>query len=410
MAKIIPFKAVLPTRDKVHLVASRSYINYTKPHLKGKLESNPFSFLHIINPDFYLPKKVTRHNIKYDMVKEKYLDFLNRGYFYKKEEIGFYLYRQIKNGKSYTGIIAGASVNDYLSGKIKIHEHTLTKREKLFEAYLEHTGFNAEPVLMTHPHSDKLISIKEKITESRPEFDFSTTDYVQHQFWIIDKPQDIKAITKEFLKFNSLYIADGHHRSASSVLLAKDYGELQNDSLGINFFMSLFIDEDELNILPFNRLLSSIKPFSEYEFIEKVKEQFNEVIAIEGEFIGPTKHHEIGMYINNNWFLLKSKISEEAEKHPTKRLDPQILSDKVFENILGIIDIKKDKRVRFVSGTDGVKSIEKQVNKGLAKVGFALHGLNIKDVKLVADANMVMPPKSTWIEPKLRSGLVIYEF
>jgi len=390
-------------------VASRSYINYTKPHLKGKLESNPFSFLHIINPDFYLPKKVSNHHIKYKMVKEKFLDFLQKGYFYKKEEAAFYLYKQTKKGKEYSGIIAGASVNDYLSGKIKIHEHTLTKREKMFETYLEQTGFNAEPVLMTHPESGKLKSVKEKVTSIRPEFDFTTTDYVQHQFWIIDKPGLVKVITEEFTKFNALYIADGHHRSASSSLLAKDSRKLDDDSLGINYFMTLFIDESELNILPFNRLLSSIKPFTEDEFLEKVKEQFYLVEAIGTEFNGPSKHHEIGMFLGNSWYLLKSKISDEDEKHPTKRLDTQILSDKVFKTILGIIDIKKDKRVRFVSGTEGIKPIEKQVNKGTAKVGFALHGLNINDVKKVADANMVMPPKSTWIEPKLRSGMVIYE-
>lgn len=410
MANIIPFKAILPTRDKAHLVATRSYINYSKPHLRGKLEYNPFSFLHIINPDFFQAHKSANQVEKYNRVKQKFNEFLQKGYFTQDENPSFYLYRQIKKEHVFTGIIAGASVNDYLNGTIKIHEHTLTQREKMFETYLKQTGFNAEPVLMTHPHSEALTELKTEITSTRPEFDFSTTDLVQHQFWKIDSDEQIKKITNNFKTFQALYIADGHHRSASSVLLAKHNNQLNNPDLPINYFMTLFLDEAELNILPYHRLVTSIKPFSEIEFLEQVRTQFHKVELAPNNFKGPQNHHQIGMFIGGVWYILHSKISADDETHPTKRLDTQILNDKVFENILGIVDIKKDKRVKFLGGTEDISAIEKAVIKGPAKVGFAIHALNISDVKKVADASMVMPPKSTWVEPKLRSGLVIYQF
>ncbi len=409
MAKIIPFNATLPSRDKVHLVASRSYISYSKPHLRGKLASNPFSFLHIINPDFFNPNPTKVPKEKYELVRKKYLDFKAKGYFQQLTQPAFFLYRQIKFDRQYTGIIGGASVMDYLEEHIRIHEHTISKREKMFTDYLNSTGFNAEPVLISHPPSKKLTSLKQKFLKKRPEFDFSTTDYVQHQFWVIENEEEKKLISGEFEKFENLYIADGHHRTASSARLAEMALRNHETGNGKMFFMSMFIDEEELSVLPFHRVVSNISPYNETTFLKEIKNNFDEVEIVSGNYHGPTKQHEIGMFLNGNWFRLK-KIVKEDSLDPSRSLDTQILNDIVFQGMLEVKDIKKDKRIKFLGGTHEMEELEELVTKKRNKVAFALYPISIKEIKKVADAQQVMPPKSTWIEPKLRSGLVIYEF
>lgn len=407
MAQIKPFRAVLPTRDKVHLVASRSYITYGKRHLRGKLETNPFSFLHVINPDFFAPIPTRNLQIKYQLVKEKYQAFLGEKVLYRDEKENLYLYRQLKEGRVYSGFIGGASVKDYYDGTIKVHEHTLTKREVMFKNYLKTTGFNAEPVLMTHPSHTELGSIKDRYYSQRPEYDFTTTNAVRHQFWKIETETDIEQIAEIFASFKALYIADGHHRSASSSLLAKEANDLENPNNPLNYFMSMFIDEEELFIMDYNRLVKNIKGFNLNQFLEGVAQHFT-LSKKEPGYV-PNCCHEIGMFTNGTWYALTPKPELLSTNDPVEKLDAQLLNTYILEPLLGIKNIKTDKRVAFVGGIEGKQALEIPVNKGKAQVAFRLFPVLIEEIKAVADAQKVMPPKSTWVEPKLRSGLTIYE-
>jgi len=404
LAKISPFKAVLPVKDKAHLVATRSYINYSKKHLKSKLQNNPFSFLQIINPDYLSPNPTKNIKKKFKLVREKYEFFKKENIFHVDDSESFYLYRKINENKTYTGIISGVSINDYYNGTIKIHEQTITKREKMFKNYLKATRFNAEPVLITHSHSEELNSLKLEALEEIPEFDFTTTNRSRHQIWKINTPAEIEIITKIFEQIDSLYIADGHHRIASSALLSKGIDKNEAKS-----FMALLIDEQELNILEFNRLVSSMSNLNTEEFINCLAPSFD-IIKINDLDKKNLKKHEIGVYLNHSWYLLKLKPNMIDLNHPVKSLDPQILNDFILEPILDIQDLKTDKRVTFIGGNEPLKTLTKSVDKGKYQIAFILPPISIDELKKVADAGMYMPPKSTYIEPKLRSGLTIYEF
>lgn len=408
MAQIKPFKAIRPVRDKVHLVASRAVNTYKKNILKAKLEENPYSFLHIILPD-YGRKNATKPNSteRFKLVKNKFNEFIKAGVFLRDKTECFYIYKQIKNKHAFTGIIAGASVDDYLTGKIKIHEQTLTKREEIFKNYLDICGFNAEPVLLTYPQNKLIEHIIAKYTATRAEYEFTTSDRITHLLWIVSKKNDLNKIIKEFSKIDALYIADGHHRSASSVLLAKEKRKIKADkNAPYNYFMSFFLNENQIKIHDFNRAVKDLNGLSEQDFFIKISKYFTIKKTGNNPFI-PSKKHQISMYINNNWYLLIPKNAIKKIKHPVDSLDAKILSDYILSPVLGIHDLRTDNRIDFVNGTLGLNELKKIVDSGKAQVAFGLHKISISQLKRVADTNNIMPPKSTYIEPKLRSGLII---
>jgi uncharacterized protein (DUF1015 family) len=408
MAVIKPFKAIRPVRDKVHLVASRAVNTYKKNILQAKLQENPYSFLHIILPEFG-KKALTKPNSveRFQLVKKKFDDFVHAGIFQKDKKDCFYLYKQIKNNHPFTGIIAGASVDDYLSGTIKIHEQTLTKRQEIFKKYLEVCGFNAEPVLLTYPENKQVEKLIAKYTQIRPEYEFTTSDTITHLLWIIDDKKDIQKIISEFSKINTLYIADGHHRSASSALLARERRKLHADkNAPHNFFMSFFINEKQLKIHDFNRVVKDLNGLSTQSFIKKISKHFNIKKTGKTPHI-PSQKHEISMYLKDGWYLLTPLKSLTNNQHPVDSLDAKILSDYILSPVLAIHDLKTDTRINFVNGTLGLEELRNIVDSGKAAVAFALYKVTIDDLKRVADTNNIMPPKTTYIEPKLRSGLII---
>ena len=407
MAKIIPFKAVRPTRDKVHLVASRAFYSYKKNILAAKLESNPYTFIHIINPEFREDDK-TKPNTseRFEKVKDKYQEFKSNGVLVQDEKAAFYIYRQAGPDNSFTGIVAGASIQDYIDKKIKVHEQTITAREQVFKKYLDICGFNAEPVLLTYPDSKTIDDVFEKYYSIRPEFEFATTDEVVHEIWPITELSDQLIIEKEFESFNSIYIADGHHRSSSSVLLGQDKTAEKGEGLH-NYFLSYFIPESQLKIYDFNRLALDLNGLSIDAFLSSVSEKFD---ISESEKSKPTELHEFRMYLENKWYKLVAKSNSFNAENPVGNLDSSILSDNILAPILNITDLKTSDRIAFVGGLEGMDALEKKVDEGKAKVAFALFPVSVEQLKHVADTGSIMPPKSTWIEPKLRSGLTIYEF
>ena len=407
MAIIRSFKAIRPTRDKVNLVASRSYLSYSDETLKEKLDNNPYTFLHIINPNNKKSEKNSGTE-KYKLIKKKFKEFVDDGVLFEENEECLYIYQQTKEKNIYTGIIAAASIDDYINGNIKIHEQTLTKREELFKDYLKNTGFNSEPVLLTYQDNFRINSIVQKKIKERSEYEFTTTNKVLHKFWILNNKDKINTIVEEFKKIQDIYIADGHHRSASSHLLCKNIRERNpnyNAQDNFNFFMSYLIPESELNILNFNRLIKHTNSYSNEELINKIKENY--ILYKKGEKLySPVSENEISMYLSGEWYSLVAK--KRKYQSISESLDPSILSKYILSPILGIKDEKTDKNVSFFDGTIDLSVIKDKVDSGEFSIAFILKPIDIESLKKVSDNNETMPPKSTYIEPKLRSGLTIY--
>ncbi len=406
MINIKPFKAVRPPRDKANLVASRPFYNYKKHILMARLEGNPFTFLHVINPEFRSDDKTKPNSTeRFEKVRQKYNTFIQEKTLQKDEKEAFYIYQQITPTHTYIGIIAGADINDYINGKIKIHEHTLTEREKTFCKYIDVCRFNAEPVLLTYEDNSDINKIIASYTKTRSEYEFTTTDLIKHDLWVVNKKEDILNLQKAFENLDSVYIADGHHRTASSVLYAKDHPQ----NTAAQYFLAYFIAESKLKIYDFNRTIKGLNDLDVASFIKKTEQYFT-VSEIKSKDTAPKKTHQFSMYLEGKWYQLTTKDAYIKNDSPVGSLDPEILSQTIFSKILGISDLKNDKRASFIDGTKGMEALKTAVDSGKATVAFALYPVSIEQLKHIADTNNIMPPKSTWIEPKMRSGLTIYEF
>ncbi len=405
MIKVSPFRAVRAKRDVVSLVASRSYVSYSDDQLSEKLENNPYTFLHIIHPDTKEAERKQGKN-KFELVRKAFDDFRSEGIFVKDNEPAFYLYQQRTHSHVFTGIIGAVSAQDYNENRILVHEHTLTQREEMFKEYLSVTGFNAEPVLLMYPENGDVNSVMGRIMDERPEFEFTTTDRVVHYLWMIDQQSDIDTICSAFGGMDKIYIADGHHRSASSALLANELQE-QGKTGPFDHFMAYFIPDNSIHIHGFHRLVKKLS-VSKEALLEALSEKFI-VSDSEEDRYNPDRLHEMGMYMNGKWRTLTCKPGSFDPADPVASLDAEILSRNVLEPILGIGDLRNDPNVDFVPGDKGCESIQKAVDSGKYECGFALYAVSTDQLKAVADASLIMPPKSTYVEPKLRSGLTIYE-
>lgn len=410
MAIIKPFKGIRPTRDKAHLVASRSVHLYKPRILNAKLEENPFTFMHVILPEFGQKAKTKPNSTeRFRLVKKSFDAFRKKGVFVQDKKECLYLYRQLKDQFSYTGIVAGASVDDYLNGVIKIHEQTLTRREEVFKNYLDVCGFNAEPVLLSYKDNRHVDSVIKRYTKTRAEYEFTTADGVTHLLWVIENKKDIEQVVKAFQKIPAVYIADGHHRSASSALLAKERRKKKKNYSGkemFNYCMAFFISESQLNIYDFNRVVKDLNGLSSDQLLTKIREKFD-VIGKGKKVFRPIRLHNFSMYLEGEWYSLTAKKGSFDPKNPVGNLDAQILTENILSPILGIHDLKTDSRIEFVGGLRGMEALQQKVDEGKMKVAFGLYPVKVDQLKLIADTNNIMPPKTTWIEPKLRSGLVI---
>ena len=409
MAKLKPFKAIRPVRDKAHLVATRPVPSYKDSVLKAKLETNPYSFIHIINPEFNARVKTKPNSPERFMhVKEKFEEFCQAGILEQDPEETLYLYQQTKEGHAYLGIIAGASIEEYNQDLIKKHEATLTSRESMFTEYLDIVGFNAEPVLLSYPHNEKLEKIYADIIQARPEFEFSTTDEVKHELWVLTQEQT-ETVLKGFETVEASYIADGHHRSASSARLAEIIRKRGTSSTSGNheYFLAFLIDENRLHILEFNRLVKSLNGLDPADFLQQLSASFD--IEKLDSPAKPGREHQLTMDLKGTWYQLSCKPEIIDDTHPVACLDPEILTQRILTPLLGISDLKTDSNIEFISGNLGLDAISGPIRSGKAELGFVLFPLTVAQVKRVADHKMIMPPKSTWVEPKLRSGLTIYK-
>jgi len=412
MAKIIPFKAVRPTRAIVGLVAARSYQSYTVDERESRMDYNPYSFLHIVNPGYKYHQVITGEE-RYKLVKNRYLEFKEDGVFIQDETPSFYIYKIVnKHGQTFNGIVAATSAEDYGSDVIKKHEDTIAKREETFKNYLQTVGFNAEPVLLTYPDNDTIASIIKDAQKNHAEFEFTMTYRDTHYLWKIDNAKTIALIQVEFNKMEAIYIADGHHRSLSSYLLYKDEKEKNNNHSGsesYNFFMSYLIPESDLVIHEFNRLVKDLNGLTKEKFLIHL----DYLYRIENRGTNPyhpTKPHHFSMYLDGEFYSLFLRKTSYKFNSALDNLDAQLLYKTILQPILGIDDLRHNNRIEYINGRDEMITIKSGVDNGEFKVGFGMCPTNINQIKSIADEGLKMPPKSTYILPKLRSGITIYEF
>lgn len=412
MAIVKPFKAVRATRDKVAMVSSKSYEIYTPEMLNAKLAFNPYSFLHVINPGYKYHKEDISGEQRFKLVHNRYLEFKEDEIFTQDEIPAFYIYQKETPTDSFCGIIAATSVEDYHNNVIKKHEGTLRERELLFENYLKNTGFNSEPVLLTYPDDNVINSIIKKYQAKRAEYEFSTTDKDSHLLWVVNNENDIDQITKAFNNVETLYIADGHHRSTSSCLLAKNLAKENPNHTGnekYNSFMSYLLPESQLSIYEFNRFIKDLNGLTPDEFLIELDTFFR--IENRGqELYKPKEKHHFSMYLKGEFYALYLRKSAYEFTDSLSKLDAQILYTTVLKPILGIEDIRNASKIVYSQDKSDSLELKTKVDNGDFKISFGMLPTTINELKNIVDSGKLMPPKTTYIEPKLRSALTIYEF
>lgn len=412
MTKIIPFKAVRPTRSKVGLVASRAYESYSAEERDSRMQYNPYSFLHVINPGFKYDQ-VLKGVERYNLVKNRYLEFKEDDIFMQDANPSLYVYKIIdRNHFEFSGIIALAHAEDYENNVIKKHEDTISEREETFKLYLKTVGFNAEPVLLTHEDNQVIANIITQSQKAFPEYEFSTTYKDTHYLWKIDNPNAIATIQEEFKNIETVYIADGHHRCASSYLFYKDEKAHNPNHCGkesYNFFMCYFLAESHLKIHEFNRLVKDLNGLSKEHFLIKLDAHFK--IENRGTIpYHPENIHHFSMYLDGEFYALVLRKSAYDFKTSLDELDAYLLYKTILQPILGIEDLKNSKRIAYSNAQNELINIKSIVDSGTFKIGFSMLPATITQLKNIANEGLTMPPKSTYILPKLRSGLTIYEY
>ncbi|NNE32882.1 MAG: DUF1015 domain-containing protein [Winogradskyella sp.] len=412
MAKIIPFKAVKPTRAIVGLVAARPYQSYTVDERDSRMDYNPYSFLHIVNPGYKYDLEVTGEE-RYKLVKNRYEEFKEDGVFVTDDKPSLYVYKIVNRyGQEFSGIIAATSAEDYENDIIKKHEDTIAKREQTFKTYLQTVGFNAEPVLLTYPENDVISEIVKETQKEYAEFEFTMTYRDTHYLWKITNDETIRTIQAEFNKIPTVYIADGHHRSSSSFLLYKDEKKKNPNHCGTepyNYFMSYLIPESDLVIQEFNRLIKDLNGLTKEEFLIQLDETYR--IENRGQMpYSPSKPHHFSMYLEGEFYSLYLRKTNYNFENALDKLDAQLLFKTILQPILGITDLRNDNRIEYVNGRHEMITIKSSVDSGKFRVGFGMCPATVEQMKQIADEGLKMPPKSTYILPKLRSGITIYEY
>lgn len=411
MAIIRPFKAIRPTKELAERIAALPYDVMNSDEAREMVKDNPYSFLHVDKAEVDLPKEIDAYDDKvYEKAKENLDKMIDSGLYIEDEKTNYYIYRQVMKGRSQTGLVACASIDDYNNNVIKKHELTREEKEidRINHVYKceAHTG----PIFLTYRENKDISNIVNEWTKKEPIYDFKADDRVSHTVWIIDDEDTVNKLQNLFKTVEYLYIADGHHRSASAVKVGHIKRAEKEDYTGeeeFNFFLSISYPDSELEVLDYNRTVKDLNGLSKEEFLSKVKENF-EVIE-NNEQVKPKEKHTFGMYLENQWYLLKAKKDIFNPDDPVDRLDVSILQNNLLRPILGIDDPRKSKRIKFIGGIRGINELEKRANTDM-KVSFSMYPTTIEDIMAIADSGETMPPKSTWFEPKPRSGLFIHKF
>ena len=413
MAIIKPFKGIRPPQDLVEQVASRPYDVLNSEEARAEAEGNEKSLYHIIKPEIDFPVGTDEHDEQvYAKAAENFQLFQDKGWLVQDNKENYYIYAQTMNGKTQYGLVVGAYVPDYMNGIIKKHELTRRDKEEDRMKHVRVNNANIEPVFFAYPDNEKLDVIIKKYTANKPVYDFiAPGDGFGHTFWIVDQDEDIAAITAEFAKMPSLYIADGHHRSAAAALVGAEKAKQNPNHRGdeeYNYFMAVCFPANQLTIIDYNRVVKDLNGLTPEQFLAALDKNF--IVEEKGaDIYKPSGLHNFSLYLGGKWYSLTAKTGTYNDNDPIGVLDVTISSNLILDEVLGIKDLRSDKRIDFVGGIRGLGELKKRVDSGEMKVALALYPVSMKQLMDIADTGNIMPPKTTWFEPKLRSGLVIHK-
>jgi len=416
VAIVKAFKGIRPIEELASKIAALPYDVMSSEEARDMVVDNPYSFLHIDRAEIDLDPSVDIHDKKvYEKARENLDKMIEDGQFIQDEKPCLYIYRQIMNGRAQTGLVFCASIDDYLNNVIKKHEYTRADKELDRINHVDYCDSNTGPIFLTY-REDEVTSevIKEwtkEGTKRKPVYDFVSEDGIGHQVWVIDNEIIVEEIIALFNEIENLYIADGHHRSASAVKVGLKRREENPDYTGeeeFNYFLAVAFPDNDLMVMDYNRVVKDLNGLSTDEFFEKLKDNFIITESKENVQIKPSSKHTFGMFIEDKWYLLEAKKGSFNEEDPIKSLDVAILQDNILTPILGIEDVRTSDRIDFIGGIRGLSELERRVHKDM-KVAFSMYPTEVVDIMKVADTNQVMPPKSTWFEPKLRSGLFVHK-
>lgn len=412
MAKIKPFKGVRPPKELVEQVSSRPYDVLNSEEARLESEGNEKSLYHIIKPEIDFPVGMDEHDpLVYDKAVENFKKFQEKGWLNQDDKELYYVYAQTMDGRTQYGLVVGANVDDYLSGVIKKHELTRRDKEEDRMKHVRVNNANIEPVFFAYPFQDELDRIIKDVTSAKAEYDFVSQEGFGHHFWVIDNPQYIKRITEIFAEMPYLYIADGHHRTAAAALVGAEKAKNNPHHTGneeYNYFLAVCFPDTQLKIIDYNRLVTDLNGLTTAQFLDKLKVNFD--VAEKGaEIYTPDKLHNFALYLDGKWYSLTAKQGTYDDNDPIGVLDVTISSNLILHDILGIEDLRSSKRVDFVGGIRGLGELKRRVDNGEMKAALALYPVSMKQLMDIADTGNIMPPKTTWFEPKLRSGLVIHK-
>ena len=413
MATIKPFKGIRPPQNLVERVASRPYDVLNSAEARAEAEGNEMSLYRIIRPEIDFPVGTDEHEPQvYDKAAENFAIFRRNGWLVQDEEESYYVYAQTMNGKTQYGLVVGAYVDDYLNGVIKKHELTRRDKEEDRMKHVRVNNSNIEPVFFAYPSNAEVNAIVAKYTATNPVYDFvAEHDGFGHQFWIINDKADIARITELFAQMPALYIADGHHRSAAAALVGAEKAKQNPNHRGdeeYNYFMAVCFPDDQLTIIDYNRVVKDLNGLTDEEFLAKLNVHF-EVEKKGTEIYKPQALHNFSMYLSGNWYSLTAKPGTYDDHDPIGVLDVTISSNLILDEILDLRDLRSNKRIDFVGGIRGLGELARRVDSGEMRVALALYPVSMQQIIDIADSGNIMPPKTTWFEPKLRSGLVIHE-
>ena len=412
MAKIKPFKGVRPPKNYVTEVASRPYDVLNSEEARIEAEGNEKSLYHIIKPEIdFAPGTDEHDSCVYDKAVENFNMFQDKGWLVQDSKEHYYIYAQTMNGRTQYGFVVAANVDDYMQGRIKKHELTRRDKEEDRMKHVRINNANVEPVFFAFPDNAELEAIIKNVTSNEPEYDFVANDGFGHHFWVINDDETIKRITELFAQIPSLYIADGHHRSAAAALVGHEKALANPNHTGeeeYNYFLAVAFPASHLNIIDYNRVVKDLNGLSDEEFLNAISQNF--IIEEKGtEIYRPEKLHNFSLYLSGKWYSLTAKEGTYNDSDPIGVLDVTISSDLILRDILNIHDLRSDKRIDFVGGIRELGELKKRVDSGEMAMALALYPVSMEQLINIADTGNIMPPKTTWFEPKLRSGLVIHK-